>query len=174
MRFKEYLKEYYVDPMPDDPSLFGRITSIFKKSTLIKEINHNDLEIKLYLAKLASNSHSFVFTLEDNILGFVTLQLFENTKYWQVLSANIFRKDLRGRGIMPMIYLNIVDLGYQMMHGGSLSSDAEKMWKKLITQTKSNTYDSVEDKLLPTDDKPTKDNVKIHEGSQRYFWLIQK
>ena len=104
-----------------------------------------------------------------DIVGYVWLNNdLSNGKYWQVKDVTIF-KQYQGKGVGTNIYLKLAKEGYNLMNGYSLSSEVEKIWRKLPEYVNVYTWDKETDTLSVMDERPKEDNV--WDDHQRYFWV---
>jgi hypothetical protein len=52
--------------------------------------------------------------------------------YLKVLDVNLYKKESQNRGIGTDLYVKLIQHGYHLMSGDSLSPQAEKLWKEKL------------------------------------------
>ncbi len=104
------------------------------------------------------------------------MNIFEETKYWQISSIVIYSGNYKGKGYGILLYDTLLESNYVLLNGSTLSNDAERIWKKLIRKYNSGTFDKIENKIYQLDDRPTNDKADSDSlgTDQRYFWIISK
>jgi hypothetical protein len=170
--FKQYLLEYDKKEMPQSLSI-DQLKKFLEFENNQETIKLKD-NIQLNLYKLDSRHNCLMIKSNDKIIGYVMMHIFENTKYWQISSINLYSN--KQEGIGTLIYEKLLNIDYILINGTSLSISAEKIWKKLIHKYNSGTFDKIENKIYQLDNRPTDDkgSTNSYETNQRYFWIISK
>lgn len=179
MRFKEYLQEFRSNipqgQMIDKDTLIDWVknSKLLNFVILIHKDNVTEKDITLYdYSEFGPNDKFIILTDRKNkeeIIGYAWLNNLESKeKYWQVKDVAIF-KQYQGKGIGTNLYIKLVKEGYKLMNGYSLSSDIEKVWRKLPKFVNVLTWDKQTDMLEPMNEKPKQDTN--WDDKQRYFWV---
>lgn len=136
--------------------------SSFKSKTKIIELNQYNFD---------SRNICFIGTFKGDIICYIILQKYRD-KFWKVIDVDVY-KDFRQDGIALGLYLCLIELGYSLMNGASLSAEIEGLWLKLPKFTKVQTYDVVADKLQLYDMSP-KNEKQWDDEQQQFYWIASK
>lgn len=108
---------------------------------------------------------------KDDIVGYMYISRVHGTEYWQVKDGNIFNP-YQKRGLGLDFYVKLIKNGYKLINGFSLSTEAEKLWRKLSQHVSVYTWDKETNTISEFDERPTSDNTLV-DDNQRYFWLAE-
>ena len=130
-------------------------------------------EKDLVIAKYEFDADNLMFALinridHDDIAGYLTVK--RQGTYWQVQDTSIYDQ-YRSRGLGVDLYVRVVQHGYPLMCGHSLSAEAEKMWNKLRDGLRVAVLDRSTGKVLPFSDAPARDGGA--DSEQRYFYVAE-
>ena len=126
------------------------------------------------IAKYSFDNHNLLFALvnrvdANDVAGYLIIK--KNGNYWQVQDTAIY-KNYRNKGAGTDLYAKIIQHGYPLMNGYSLSTDAEKLWlERLPKIAKVSVLDLMTGKLEPVSIKPCTDNKS--DLGQRWFFVAE-
>jgi hypothetical protein len=177
MKFREFLNEFRSNIPQGSELSEDNLKELLLSATLLKFVifirtdNSTEKDITLYENSVGANDKFIILTDrrdKDDIVGYAYLNNSLNENFWQVKDITIFSK-YRYKGVGTNLYIKLVREGYNLMNGFSLSSEIEKVWRKLPEHVNIFTWDKVEDKLSDFDERPKQDNK--WDTEQRYFWV---
>lgn len=178
MQFREYLGEFRSNK--PQGQMFGKEQLIewVKSAKLLKFVifiranNITEKDIVIYeYDEFGVNDKFIILTDRKNksdIVGYAWLNNKIKSEYWQVRDVAIF-PEYRNKGICTNLYVKLIKEGYNLMNGFSLSSEIEKLWKKLPEFVNVYTWDKQNDKLSIMDERPKEDNK--WDDEQQFFWI---
>ena len=180
MNFKTYLQEF----RSDKPQITPVSKELLSDWILDSELQHFAFTIGPGEKAIVTYKYTgfgredIFFILTDrikktkDIVGYMWLNnRMTNGKFWQVRDVTIF-PPYQNRGLGFNFYTKIIKEGYDLVNGYSLSTDIEKVWRKLHTQVDVNTYDLQTEEISEFDERPKEDDQDADDG-QQYFWLAR-
>jgi hypothetical protein len=139
---------------------------------IMDEHNHNATKaITAYEYDEMGREDKFIILTDrihkDDIVGYAYLHKVKDN-IWQVRDVAIF-DPYKKKGLGFDLCVKLVNEGYYLINGYSLSTDIEKVWRKLHTEVKVNTFDLHSGEISDFDERPKHDSV--NDSEQQYFWL---
>lgn len=129
----------------------------------------------LVVAKYSFDNSNLMFSAverQDNtdVAGYLIVKKVK--EFWQVQDAAVY-KSYAGLGVGMDLYVKVIQDGYKLMSGFSLSHDAEKLWtKRLPKHTKVSVLDNTTGKTEPFSDKPSHSN-ELDNSAQQWFYVAE-
>jgi len=106
---------------------------------------------------------------EKDIVGYMWISKTKSKIYWQVMDVIIYDPYKR-KGIGTDLYVKIINEGYNLINGFSLSSEVERVWRKLPQYVVVQTWNKETNEIEEMNEKP-KEDIAINDDDQIYFWL---
>ena len=104
----------------------------------------------------------------DDLIGYAWIQKI-SPNIWQVGDVHIYDPYKR-RGLGFDLYVKLINEGYKLINGFSLSTEVEGLWRKLHTKVNVNTFD-LQTKEISEFDERAKEDDSQDNHNQRYFWI---
>jgi len=158
------------------------LAASFDRDTLVSFIPNSKLlhiqftikgqkAITVYEYKIENKDIFFILTDRVNKSDIVGYMWIHNIKsdYWQVRDVTIFPEYQR-QGLGTDLYTKMVNEGYKLVNGYSLSTEIEKVWRKLHQFVSVNTLNLHTNEISEFDERPKEDDT-ANDNSQIYFWL---
>lgn len=126
------------------------------------------------IARYSFDAENLMFALVNridhkDIVGYLIVKRFD--KFWQVQDSAIYRQ-YRGKGAGTDLYAKVIQHGYPLANGYSLSADAERLWlQRLPKIAKVSVLDKRTGNLESSSSKPSLDDVA--DIDQRWFFVAE-
>lgn len=105
----------------------------------------------------------------NDIVGYMFIKKVKT--FWQVLSVEVYKK-YQGHGLGLDMYVKVIQSGYDLINGTSLSAQAENIWvDKLPKFVDIRVVNIKTSEIENLSDKPKKDNAS--DGDQQWFYLAR-
>lgn len=174
--FKEYLQEFRSNvPLGNSlPKSF--FEEKFDESEILKLqiVIPNEKNISIYEYNGFGHADKFIILVdrvkkEKDIVGYAWLNnKVSDGKYWQVRDVFIYDPYKR-KGVGYNLYVKLIKNGFNLINGYSLSTEIEKVWRKLQKDVNVNTVNIKTNQISKFDERPKED--KGEDDTQIYFWL---
>ena len=88
---------------------------------------------------------------------------------WQVQDVAVY-SNFRNKGVGIDLYVKLINYGFQLISGYSLSTEAEKLWlTKLVKFVNVGTYNRIKNEVYPFSNEPELD--KRSDSEQEWFYI---
>jgi hypothetical protein len=178
MRFKDYLLEFRNSEqgqMLDIGVLQDFVSNSNILSILINTPEGNNTKALIVLEhKLDTNNTFIILTHRDDkqdIVGYLWLYKIIDD-IWQVRDAGIY-ENYQNKGLGTELYIKLIQNGYKLINGFSLSDQAKKLWNKLKSIVTVGTYNIKTSQISEYSNLPETDpNAKSYDDNKQiYFWI---
>ena len=105
---------------------------------------------------------------DKDIVGYLWLKKVK-PDIWQAMDVHIFQPYQR-QGLGLDLYVKLIRDGYKLINGYSLSTEAEKLWRKLPKFVTVQTWNKKTGEVTEYSEKPKADN-SLADAEHEYFWL---
>ncbi len=170
MKIIDILSEYRIAPLGQEMSSVA-IFNLFDTDDieiLRTHVSFNDSDFVIKLLKYDSLNHLFALVNRlqpEDIAGYLRVKNVTKN-IWQVEDVCIYSK-YRNLGLGTNLYVKIIQTGYTLINGESLSIDAEKLWLNLSKFVNLQVYNKKKNEIEALSNKPTLDN----SFDQEYYFI---
>lgn len=107
---------------------------------------------------------------QEEPVGYIRLK--QDSERWSVEDLWL-KKSLRGGGLITNLYRGLTADGYKLLSGEIVSTEAEKVWKRLGELKIAKVLDTETGKVEEFSLKPIGSGDKMHGVPPRYFWVTE-
>lgn len=175
IKFSEYLREYRKAPLGSEFSILNLRDFLRDEENLEilpTSIPGENKDFIIYQYSFGSEDLCFILVNRidlDDVIGYCFVHRISGD-IWQSKESSIFSK-YRNKGYGTILYAKIINFGFTIINGFSLSNAMENVWKEKLPKIVNVKVINLKTKEVEEfNDKPTNDKA-FPDGNQEWFYI---